>query len=198
MKQWFAIVLLPDNRSVKKINSLMREISKQYKTHVAIRDPKGPHASFIYLHEKLDEKEIEAIIKNLQDKFKKIESFQVIIDGITSFRRKYYGIWGKKRGYKVNWVVYLKVIKSKNLSKLHRITNNRIKNFKNTKFPLFHPHITLARKDINKETFFRILKDYKNLKIHYEFKLTYLAAMIRKNKKQKWRIIKLKLGKNQR
>ena len=187
MKQKFSIVLKPDAASSREIKKIMKEISKKYGTYTALRDKKGPHASFIYMDEKIEDRDIRKIITNINKKFSNIPPFEVSITGVTSFRKRYQG--------SINWVVYLRIVKSKNLTKLYRIINNEIKQYKHGRFKSFTPHITLARKDIDKETFFKILNEYQKRKISYRFTLRYLYAMKRRTKKEKHKITKLRLGK---
>ncbi len=187
MKQKFSIVLKPDAVSSKKLKKIMNDISRKYRTYVAVRDIKGPHASFIYMDQKIEENEISRIIGNIQEKFNKIPPFKVSIYGVSSFRKQYQN--------KTNWVVYARVVKSKNLTKLYGIINHEIKPYKHGKFKAFTPHITLARKDIDRETFFKILKECEGRKINYRFTLKYLYAMKRRTKKEKHRVTKLMLMK---
>ena len=78
MKQKLSIVLKPDASSSKELNRIMEDISKKYGTYVAVRDKKGPHASFIYMDEKIDDKEIDRILSNIQEKFSKIPQFRYL------------------------------------------------------------------------------------------------------------------------
>jgi 2'-5' RNA ligase len=185
MKQKLSIVLKPDASSSKELNRIMEDISKKYGTYVAVRDKKGPHASFIYMDEKIDDKEIDRILYNIQKKFSKIPQFTVSIEGVKSFRKKY--------KQTINWVVYARVVKSKNLTKLYRIINYEIKSYKHGRFKVFTPHITLARKDIDQKTFFKIFDEYKGRKVSYKFKLKYLYAMTRRTKKEDHIVTLLKL-----
>ena len=185
MKRNFSIVLKPDATSSREIRKIMKDISKKYGTYAAFRDQKGPHASFIYMDEKIDDKDIAKIISNIKAKFSYIRPFEVSINGVTSFRRQYQG--------STNWVVYLRVVKSKSMTKLYRVINHEIKSYKNGKFKAFTPHITIARKDIDKDTFFKILREYRGRDISYKFTLRYLYAMKRRTKKEKYKIVKLRL-----
>ncbi|MDE1870930.1 MAG: 2'-5' RNA ligase family protein [Candidatus Micrarchaeota archaeon] len=184
MKAKFEIFILIKN---KQATTLTKQIATRYKTYSALRDTKGPHISFIYLNKKLNEDRINELIGYYEDKLKKIKPFYLEVSGI-SFFRKYYG------QHHLNYAVILKVIPDKNLVNLNRIFNSGIKDIDHRTFNKFQPHISLARTDLDKEKFYGILKDYKDHKIKFKVWLTCIYAGTRRKKRQKWKLVKMKLG----
>jgi 2''-5'' RNA ligase len=195
MKKHFSIYLTPDGRGVRKIMPILEHISKKYKTYAAIKDSKGPHASFTYMDEDVKEDEIWQIVGMVQQKLNRIKPFKVTIDGIRTFRKPYVikTRWGRKT--KVNWVVYLRVVRSKELTRIYKLINAELKGYKHGTLPRFTPHITIARKDIDKEEFFDIVNEYKGLKFHHEFILRHIMIKLRNPNDKNPQFSKIILGK---
>lgn len=190
MKLRFEIFILIKDRKVK---SLTKEIAERYKTYKALRDTKGPHISFIYLNEKIKETEIQEIIKSYKNSLKKIKPFYVEINGIRYFKKAHFrDAYGKVK--KIGFAVYVKVRQSRNLDRLYNIFNNGVENYDKTKYRIFKPHISIARKDLDKDKFYKIIKDYKNYKIKSRFLLKSVYVGTLKNKKSNWKLIRMDLG----
>ncbi len=164
-----------------RITRLIKGVSEKYKVYRALRDVKGPHISFIYLEEKIPEKDAKRIIQYYRKKVRKIGSFVIKVDGIKSFKKN------------KNYTIYAKVVPNKSLTELYRIFNYGIKGYEYRKYKGFYPHISIARSDVSKGQFYAILKKYKETKLKFQKKLTYVYAGIRKRKHGEWELHKLSL-----
>lgn len=184
MRFRFEIFILIRN---KQVNTLTKEIGKKYKTYRVLKYTQGPHISFIYLNEKLKENEINDLIHKYKGRLRKIKPFYLNVNGISFFRKHY----GKSS---LHYTVILKIIPDKNLIRLNHILKNEVKDINHLVFSRFQPHISIARPDLDKEKFYRIMKNYKGHKIKFRVWLTCIYAATKRNKKQKWKLVKIKLG----
>lgn len=185
MKVKFEVfILIPDKRLI----TLTKEVARKYKVYKALKDQKGPHISFLYPQEKLEDKEVKEIIKYYSKKLEFVKPFYLQINGISYFRKT------RKSDNKINYAVYVGVEPSKELTRLYRIFNKGIEDYNYWRYRTFKPHISLARTDLDKEKFYKIIKNYKDYKIKFKIRLTCIYAGTRSNKKQKWKLVKMKLG----
>ncbi|MDE1856341.1 MAG: 2'-5' RNA ligase family protein, partial [Candidatus Micrarchaeota archaeon] len=169
-----------------KVRALMRRLKSQYSVSQALYDAKGPHITILYSGEPVWEKDSLVKLREICSEYRKMT---LQIDGIGYFMKKY----GRSR----NYVIYLKINKSKRLVGLHRQILISFEKRKPTGVP-FHPHLTLARSDLNKKKFYSILKEYRNLDFRAEIDVRFLTLCIweGRGKPRRWKFIRLWLGKS--
>lgn len=180
------IVIRPDKKLANEMSAIIRKVYLKYKTYKAFEDRKGPHITLIYPQGRMGLRKIERITKNLKTRCKGIKPFTVNIDGIASFRKKY--------GNLVNYVVYFRVIKNKDLIRLYRMVGSETKEVEQQRFITFHPHISIARADIDKKTFYSILHDFRGFRFKRKLLAKSLDVGVRSQKRGAWEFEKLKFG----
>ncbi|MGI0141268.1 MAG: 2'-5' RNA ligase family protein [Candidatus Micrarchaeales archaeon] len=186
MKLYFGLVIKFDKKVNSKLKELTHYVAKKYKTKAAFNDPKGPHITMAYFDTAVKTEDIKKIINRIRVKLSKAGEFNVKIDGIRSFRKERDGI--------VNYVVYIRPVKNKHLSKIYRICNRETKKYKIwPPFKIFVPHITLARKDLDKTTFYNILKEFNGYNLQMNARINCIYSMTRCTRKEKWHEQKLLL-----
>ena len=155
MKSVISIWLQPSPKLKKEIFGLIKDFSKQYKVYRDLKSYKGPHITILEIHSgKYDLKSVVNTIKSISIKFK---PFDLKVNGIGYFRKL-------DESGKRNFVIYLKVEKKEELFALKDLVDNEF-----PKEPARHenrgfvPHITITHRELEKESFYRALKEYKNL-----------------------------------
>ncbi len=78
------------------------------------------------------------------------------------------GYFMKRYGKRMNYVIYLRVIKSRQLGALWQRINKKLRKYKANNLP-FVPHMTLAYHDLSKENFNRALRENKGFRFSGSF-----------------------------
>ena len=149
------VVIKPPKKIFNEVLKIEKLIAKKYKTYHSLGSRIGPHIKLTFQGNinKKNFKKIEDIVNKIS---KKTKSFKVKIRGVDKF-------------YK-NRVIYMKVLKSRELNDIYKKLSNNLKQFgKVRNLRPYTPHITLAYIDITKENFKKAFKELKNKKFSYEF-----------------------------
>ena len=152
-----SVGILPPKKIFNKILKIEKEIAEKYKTYSNLRTKLGPHITITYQPNvnRKDFKKVERFVNGIS---KKTKSFKIKIKGVDIFPK--------------NRVIYLKVLKSKELDKLFKELSNNLKQFgKIRSHEMFTPHITLVKKDVTKENFKKSFKEFKNKGFSYGFNI---------------------------
>ncbi len=143
----------PEITVKKEITAIIKDFSKKYKAYTAVKDYKGPHITIINL--KIPKTEFDSIFENVKAISLPTKKFKIQINGIGYFTAYHSG--------SPNYVIYFKILKTQDLSKLYRRLKKRFK-AQLFGYPKFTPHITLTMRDLTRTDFYLALKDFKHLK----------------------------------
>lgn len=178
-------MIKPNAALSERMKLLMKKLKVRYGISRALDDPKGPHISILYVGEVEFERDS---LRKMRDICKKHKPIRLTVDGI--------GYFMKRKGKKINYVVYLRPSRPQALAKLHGEIRRSFKVRKPADHPFF-PHFSIARTDIDKKIFYSILKDYKDLQ--FKAKLTvdciYLCTWKGRGRPKRWKFTKIPLGK---
>jgi 2'-5' RNA ligase len=156
MERIISIWIRPEPRIKKEIFDVVRAFSKKYKVYKDLRSYKGPHVTTLDFWD--SGHSFEDIVKRTRTECASRKSFRVRINGISYFTKmNKTGEWKGKR----NYVMYFRVRRDKQLVDLH----NRMKAvFGNsvTDYRIYMPHITISHQELDKERFYRALKEFRN------------------------------------
>lgn len=147
MAKYF-LAIVPDNLILDEIESIKKEISGKYFTKGALLSP--AHITLHMPFEYDDVKE-EKLIQCLS-KFMYSENVEISLHGFNSFEPR---------------VVFINVVKTDSLNALQKQLVSHVKqnlfifNQANGKRG-FHPHITIAYRDLKKPVFYQIWDEYHN------------------------------------
>jgi 2'-5' RNA ligase len=191
MKLHFSIVIRLDKKNSQKVRSIIKSISKKYKVYGALNDSKGPHISLAYFDDEVGLREIGKITSGMIEQLKSVRPFNVQIKSTGTFRKR--GM-GNLNG-NINYVVYLRVQRNKDLTKVYKIANSYAKPYQKHKvFDSFRPHMSLARKDIDRKTFLEIERDFADFNPEIISKVDSTYAMRRAGRGKPWRVERIRLG----
>ena len=150
---FFFAIPLPEELS-SEIQLITEEVSSKYRTRKALNSE--PHITIVppfwYPKSKID------VLKNVISHVSKFTwNFLIQLDGYDTFPRN---------------VLFIKVLMSEDLQECHDHTYNCLPKelyFKVKKYPTYHPHITIAFKDISNEAFAEAKKEYLPLEFSRSF-----------------------------
>lgn len=148
MLQKYFIATIPPEPVFSQIENIKKEVSEKYNNKSALRSP-----SHITLHMPFEWKaqKEEILIDTLQSFKPSVSSFNVDLKNYNCFEPK---------------VVFVDVIPNENLNILQKEVVRQIKcnlNIFNQADDLrkYHPHITIAFRDLKKEFFYLMMEEYK-------------------------------------
>lgn len=184
MKVSLALVLLPDKKLSKEVAELSEIISGKYKIRLEAEHEKVPlHISLLFQGGKVEARDALDTVKQLREDCLQISPFKVRIDG--------FGYFMKTPRFR-NYAVYLRVTKSRSLSKLRRLVNSRAKSYAKREFDRFVPHITLTRGSLSREKFFSIKREYRDIVFKRSFVASGVFVGMQKGENLDWRFVELR------
>lgn len=158
MESLYFIAIIPPEDLEKEIETIKKYLFQNYKTKASLRSP-----AHITLHMPFKWKnfKIQLLHKNLQDFFKGKEKFNVNLNGFRAFPPR---------------VIFIDVEENTKLydfqKQLIKFSKVNLKVFNgNYKEDIFHPHVTVAFRDLRKHFFFQAFEEFKNK----EFKKSFLV-----------------------
>lgn len=174
MLQKYFIAIVPPEPLQSKIQSLKQVIYETYGTKGALRSP-----AHITLHMPFswEEHKEDKLIQYLQD-FRFPASFTLQLDGYNCFEPR---------------VVFIQVEQNVFLTKLQK----QLVSYAKSNLQLFnqaddmrgfHPHVTVAFRDLKKPVFYRIWEDYQHQSFNADFEC--LSFCLLKHEEQKWHVFK--------
>lgn len=158
MLQKYFIAIIPPEPIYSEIETIKRTVSDKYNNKSALRSP-----AHITLHMPFEWKsEKEELIINALDKFSFSTTFSVTLNNYSAFEPK---------------VVFIDVAHNNSLIQLQSELVQHIKlqlNIFNQANDMrgFHPHITIAFRDLKKSDFYRMMDEYKEKKINTDFSVS--------------------------
>lgn len=144
----FFIGLLPDEPLLEKISNIKKEIKERYGPKHALKLP--PHITLQIPFNMAKEQEpvLEESLLNFSRNEKGLE---IELNGFGAFKNK---------------VIFIRIKEPTAINELHDRLQEMLKQTvrldKNEQVENLHPHITLATRDLKKEVFGEIWKEYKN------------------------------------
>jgi 2'-5' RNA ligase len=153
--QKYFIALVPPEPLLSEIAALKKEISETYNTKSALRSP--PHITLHMPFEWKIEKQV-ALVEKLHE-FKFPHEIEIVLNGFSCFEPK---------------VVFIDVVKNDDLNalqkqlvqfmKLHFNIHNQVNEIR-----AYHPHLTIAFRDLKKTDFYKMMQEYKDKSFHSAF-----------------------------
>ncbi len=174
----YFIALLPHKQLSERITELKNDFARNYNSAAALRVM--PHITLQNPFKRSPETEVEMHLR-LQEFFEKYPAFDIEMSGFNCF---------DKPKPKTN-VLFVDVVKNEQLFQLHKslmyFLQNELK-FTPRETPYsFHPHITLAYRDLTADNFNKAWAVYKDKPFKGTFKAD--AAYLLKHDYRKWEVL---------
>lgn len=174
MIQKYFIAIVPPTPILQKIQSIKHELFVNHNTKGALRSP-----AHITLHMPFnwdDDKE-QKLISTLES-FNTTEPFEVFLNDFFCFEPRvvFIGVSDNDALYQLQKRIVLHV--KKNLQLFNQYDDKRG----------FHPHITIAFRDLKKPVFYKIWNDYKDKKFEAVFNCSTICLL--KHINDKWEVYK--------
>ena len=155
MIQKYFIAIVPPEPLLSKIQEIKKTISQNYNTKGALRSP-----GHITLHMPFNwEEEKEAKLVSCLDAFKFDESFTITLEGFGSFEPRVVFITIKEENSL--FLLQKKIVQ-------HVKANLQLFN-QSDSMRGFHPHITIAFRDLKKPIFYKIWEEYSSNSFQEKF-----------------------------
>ena len=182
MKNNFSIIIYLNKKLNQKVRNIQRELLNLTGSRACL-DLWKPHFT-IGAGVRVEDKKLNSLYKDIKENLKEIKQFKIKI--------KDYGFmnnWmsGKLKGF-TGYVVYLNVIKNKELNKLFNILKKNVTDKREIFYgPIskYNPHITIAFKDLCCKGFLKSKKFLKNKKFENELTINHIA-LAKENPDGKW------------
>lgn len=174
MHQKYFIAIVPAEPILSNITAVKTELFENYGSKGALRSP-----AHITLHMPFswdDDKE-EKLVKNLES-FQFNQSVEIELKNYDCFEPR---------------VIYISVSENERLNELQKkIVNHCKKNLQlfnqSDDMRGFHPHVTVAFRDLKKPVFYKIWEGYKDKKFQAQFKCHHICLM--KHINDRWEVYK--------
>lgn len=158
MEGLYFIAVVPPVDIRDQVTEIKKEISEKYASKHALKSP--PHIT-LHMPFKLKEKKLEFLQEELNDLSKSIDPFQLRLVDFDFFEPR---------------VVFIYVEPSEELFQLQKNVKSRMRlkmNILNAdrKDQAFHPHMTVAFRDLKKPAFYEAKKEFEKRKISFEFQV---------------------------
>lgn len=174
MHQKYFLAIVPPEHLLSQIQDLKKSIYEEYGTKGALRSPGHItlHMPFSWEEDKEDK-----LITSLQN-FSFEKEFQIILSGFSCFEPR---------------VVFINVLENDSLfqmqQQLVRYTKQNLQLFNQSDdMRGFHPHITIAFRDLKKPMFYKVWEEYK-YKI-FDATFTCKDICVLKHLNDKWEVYK--------
>lgn len=163
MLQKYFIAIVPPKNILDEINEIKNQIFDNYKTKGALKSP-----AHITLHMPFswdDDKE-HKLISSI-DVFKYDKKFNIQLNNFSCFEPR---------------VVFIDVIQNSDLFELqtklvkHAKVNLQLFN-QSDDMRGFHPHVTIAFRDLKKPVFYKVWEEYKQKMYHQEFSVESISLL---------------------
>jgi 2'-5' RNA ligase len=149
MKYLYFLAIVPPEELGKEITKLKEYFWEQYQSKASLRSP--PHIT-LHMPFKWEETKKDHLIKKLHDFAEDKQRFELLLQNFDAFPPR---------------VIFIDVPYSEPLFNLQKELSNYLKrNFNlfnaNYKEKNFHPHVTLAFRDLKKKLFFEAWEEFHN------------------------------------
>jgi 2'-5' RNA ligase len=173
-KQYF-IAFIPPSPVLEEAQAMKEHFHKEFGSKAALNSP--PHITLHMPFRWREEKE-ESMIVRLKDFFKRFDPVKICLDNFGSFPPR---------------VIFLNVVKSVELN----VVQKEIQRFCKKEFNLFnanyreepyHPHLTLAFRDLKKSVYPAAWEEFKSKEYKAEFMADKIALL--KHDGKRWNVLK--------
>jgi len=175
MEQRYFIAIVPPQNSCKEITTIKQDFALNYNSNAALRSP--PHIT-LHMPFLWKEKKEDKLIQQLEAfQFKK-ESIEISLINFSCF--------GKR-------VIFIDVVKNELLHLLQKKIVHHAKQQlqlfnQDEDLRGFHPHVTVAFRDLKKEQFIKAWEIYKTKQYKSQFTCTSFSLLKQENKE--WHVYK--------
>ncbi|MEM7548355.1 MAG: 2'-5' RNA ligase family protein [Bacteroidota bacterium] len=161
----YFLALIPTKEVREELQDLKIKISDEYQTKASLRSP--PHLT-LHMPFLKPAKYEKQLIESLTDFCNEPKPFDLTLNGYGSFEPK---------------VFFVQVVENQELKNLHQELHQLMK-IKHNVLPRegfierpFRPHITLAFRDLKKQEFYRLWKDFQDRNYERVFMVSSLALL---------------------
>lgn len=174
MKSLYLLGILPPPRLTEQIQEIRLECSKKFGVHKALKPPVHITLRPPFWVEETFEKQF---IRLLNQQTVQLEPFKQVLENFDAFNPQ---------------VVYIRALKNPGLIALHQSIAELFRKYpidkKETKSSrTFHPHITIAYRDVLPEVFPLIWQEYKDRRFKHSFNVKQYTLL--KHDRIKWNIL---------
>ncbi len=174
-KNLYFIAIIPPDPVYQEIWAMKKDFEENYKSKAALNSP--PHVT-LHMPFKITSKKEDILVDLLRKVAQKTHTFQLTLDGFGHFNEK---------------VIYIAITKSDPLTTMYKSIANLMKkeflvfnsDYKNRGY---HPHITVAFRNLNKTNFKIAWPIYNSKKYDRTFEATQLTLL--KHNGKKWESFK--------
>lgn len=174
LESLYFIAIVPPANIQDEITKLKHEVTDKYGSKHALKSP--PHITLHMPFKWKDKRfhELEGVMKKLNDDLK---PFQVELKDFDFFEPR---------------VVFVNVMENESLNKLQRqVVDTCRKDLKldnaNYKNRPFHPHVTIAFRDLKKPMFYEAKKEFEKRELSFEFQVE--KVILLKHDRMKWNLV---------
>ena len=170
----YFIAIIPPALIQEKITALKTEVANRFGSSHALKAP--PHVT-LYMPFKWKDKNFEKLRNLIEEINEGIEPFEILLKGFDFFEPR---------------VVFVDVVPSIKLEELQQQVVLKCKrelrlDNANYKSKAFHPHMTIAFRDLKKPKFYEAKGYFNGMKLDAEFKVTQICLL--KHDGKKWEVI---------
>lgn len=160
----YFIAIVPPEPELTELWGLKHEFAEKYSVKAALKSP--PHVT-LHMPFRYREDREPRLFETLQESMKELPGFRLVLDGFGSFPPR---------------VVYLQVEENSTLNELYRMIMKLMK----TEFSIFnagykdrpfHPHLTLAFRDVRKAVFNEIWEHVRNEPFRMEADISHVCLL---------------------
>ncbi len=167
----YFLAILPPDDLAEKITLLKKEAALKYKSRHALKSP--PHITLIAPFW-FEEAKIHQLYTDLGDFVDTMPPFNLVLNGFGSFRPR---------------VIFIKVEESGMLNMVQRDLREKLQStwkIRGGRYDKYHPHLTIAFKDLSRTHFYRAWDDFKDRR----FKAAFTAGelILLKHFDRRWHI----------
>ena len=153
----YFIAIVPPEPIKSEVFGLKERCAAEYNTRAALRSP--PHIT-LHMPFKLNSDKVLFLQEKLNQRLNDFSVFKVALEDFGSFPPR---------------VIFVRVNESSSLTELHGITKEVMRNefhilSQDYKDGKFHPHMTIAFRDLRKSEYYRAWDKFKEEKYSSEFK----------------------------
>jgi len=160
MNRYF-IGLIPPEYLSNYITGVKQHLADNYNSKAALNQP--PHITLVPPFE-LDKSKEENLYQLINSSLKDTYPFLLTLENYGSFKKK---------------VIYMDVVPNNQLNKLASILSEVLQEqglIKPSEFE-YHPHITVAFKDLTKENYELVWKEYKDKKVYFNWDINRVSIL---------------------
>ena len=170
----YFIAIVPPKEIQDEITKLKHEVAERYESKHALRSP--PHIT-LHMPFKWKDKRFDELAEVMKKLNERLEPFEIQLRDFDYFEPR---------------VVFVNVVANEKLEELQKkvvdVCRKQLKldnaNYKNRPF---HPHITIAFRDLKKRMFYEARKEFEKREVSFEFQAKEITLL--KHDGKKWNVV---------